>query len=212
MTTVYFIRHGQSTANLSQCFAGFIDVSLTDLGRKQAACTAEFMADIPLSAVYSSDLSRAYDTACAVAEKHGLTVQTNPNLREINAGAWEGKPFDELMRNDEAFRHWCREIGTATCTDGESVCKLQERVANAVADIVARHPDESVCIVAHGTPIRVLTALWTGTPLLHLHTVPWASNASVTKVEFSSPRDGRVVVADMHEHLKDLVSRLPTNV
>ncbi len=212
MTTVYFIRHGQSTANLSQCFAGFIDVPLTDLGRKQAACTAEFMADIPLSAVYSSDLSRAYDTACAVASKHGLTVQTNPQLREINGGAWEGRLFDELVENEEPYRLWMREIGSATCRDGESVREMQNRVVEAVAEIVAKHPNESVCIVAHGTPIRALTALWTNTPLQLLHTVPWASNASVTKVEFSSPREGHVVAADIHEHLKDMVSRLPANI
>jgi broad specificity phosphatase PhoE len=212
MTTVYFIRHGQSTANLSQCFAGHIDVSLTDLGRKQAVCTAEFLADKPIDAVYSSDLSRAYDTARTIADKHGLTVQTSPQLREIYAGEWEGRRFDDLEENEESYRHWIREIGTATCRGGESVVALQQRVADAVAEIVAKHPNESICIVSHGTPIRTMTALWTDTPIELLLTVPWASNASATVVEFTSPHEGKIVAADLHEHLGTLSSTFPPNV
>lgn len=212
MTTVYFIRHGQSTANLSQCFAGHIDVKLTDLGRKQATRTAEFLADKHIDAVYSSDLTRAYDTACAIAVKHGLTVQTSQQLREINAGAWEGRRYDDLEETEESYRHWMRDIGTVTCRDGESVVALQSRIADAVAEIVAKHPNESICIVAHGTPIRTMTALWSNTPIELLHTVPWASNASVTVVEFTSPREGKIVAADLHEHLGELSSSLPANV
>lgn len=212
MTTVYFIRHGQSEANLTQTFAGHHDVPLTDLGHKQAVSTAQFLADVPLSAVYTSDLSRAYDTGCAVARLHGLTVTTCANLREIYAGDWEGKTYKELEATDPAYRTWVHNVGNATCTGGESVAHLQERVRDAVAAIVAHHPDAEICIVSHGTPIRALTALLTDTPLPLMHTVPWASNASVTVAEFSSPQVGRIVSADLHDHLKDLVSKLPANV
>lgn len=212
MTTVYFVRHGQSAANLTKTFAGHIDVPLTDLGRKQAVCTAEFLANKPISAIYSSDLSRAYDTACTIADKHGLTVQTDPQLREINAGAWEGRRFDDLEKNDAAYHVWMRTIGAATCTDGESVAALQNRVHNAVTAIVAHHPNEAICIVCHGTPIRALTALWMDIPLERMHTVPWASNASVTVVEFASAHSGRIIAADLHEHIGDLSSTLPANV
>ncbi len=212
MTTVYFVRHGQSAANLTQTFAGHIDVPLTDLGRQQAACTAEFLADIPLAAVYTSDLSRAYDTGCAVAKLHGLSVATCADLREIYAGDWEGKTYEELEASDPAYRIWVHEIGCVTCTNGESVAHLQTRVADAVSAIVARHPDESICIVSHGTPIRALTALLTDTPLAQMHTVPWASNASVTIAEFSSAHEGKIISADLHEHLGSLSSTLPANV
>lgn len=212
MTTVYFVRHGQSEANLTQTFAGHIDVPLTDLGRQQAACTAEFLADVPLSAVYTSDLSRAYDTGCAVARLHGLSVETCEALREIYAGDWEGKPYEELQAGDPAYRTWVNEIGRATCTNGESVAHLQERVRGAVEAIVRRHQNQAICIVSHGTPIRALTALWSDTSLSLMHTVPWAGNASVTVAEFSTPQKAEIVSRDLHEHLKDLVSTLPANV
>ena len=212
MTTIYFVRHAQSAANLTQCFAGFIDVPLTELGRKQAACTAEYLADVSLSAVYSSDLSRAYDTACAIAQKHNLNVQTNPNLREINGGDWEGRNFDDLNATDAAFRHFTSNVGTATCTNGESVADMLERIRTVVALIVAKHPNEAVCVVCHGTPIRALTATLTGVPLSQMHTVPWASNASVTVAEYISEHEGKLISADQHAHLKDLVSKLPANI
>lgn len=212
MTTVYFIRHGQSEANLSQRFAGFIDVQLTELGRQQAKCTAEFLADVPFAAVYSSDLARAYDTACAVASLHGLSVERVADLREINAGAWENCRYDELYETDAAFQLWTREIGKAVCTNGESVARLQARVRAVVEGIVARHPNEAICIVSHGTPIRALASLYTNTSLEQMHTVPWASNASVMVVEFETPQQGRMVSYDLHEHLQELASKLPKNV
>ncbi len=212
MTKVYFIRHGQSTANLTKCFAGHLDLPLTDLGRQQAECTAKFLANIPLSAVYSSDLARAYDTAVAVAGRHRLTVQTDRDLREIFAGEWEGRCFDELNESDAAYRHWVEDIGTAVCTNGESVAQMFTRVHDAVERIVAKHPNESVCIVCHGTPIRALTCVLSGIPLKQMHTVPWASNASVTIAEFSSANEEKIISADLHEHLGSLSSSLPANV
>lgn len=212
MTTVYFVRHGQSEANLAEIFAGHLDLSLTDLGRQQAECTADFLADKSLAAVYSSDLSRAYDTACAIASRHGLTVRTDPSLREINAGAWEGRHFDELDERDAAYRHWIEDIGTAACTNGESVAEMYIRVKDAVGRIVAEHPDKAVCVVCHGTPIRALTCVLSGVPLLQMRTVPWASNASVTIAEFSSANEGKIISADLHEHLGSISSTLPANV
>ncbi len=212
MTTIYFVRHGQSEANLTKCFAGHLDLPLTDLGRQQAECTADFLADKPLSAVYSSDLARAYDTAVTVADRHGLTVKTDRELREILAGEWEGRSFDELNERDVAYRHWVEDIGTAACTNGESVAQMYTRVRGAVERIVAKHPNESVCVVCHATPIRALTCVLSGVLLARMRTVPWASNASVTVAEFSSPQEGRIVAADLHEHLAELVSKFPANV
>lgn len=212
MTTIYFIRHGQSEANLTASFAGHSDIPLTPLGRKQAACTAEFLADKPLAAVYTSDLVRAMDTGRAIAEKHGLLIQPNAALREINGGDWEGRRFDDLEQSDPMFSHFVSHIGQATCTNGESVADMLVRVRAAVDEIVAKHQDEEVCVVCHGTPIRAITALLSGVPLAQMHTIPWASNASVTIVEYDECGNGKLISSDLHEHLQDLVSVLPPNV
>ena len=74
MTHVYFIRHGQSEGNLKHLFLGHTDLDLTDLGRKQAERVGDFFKDIHVDAIYSSDLLRAYHTACPVAKAKGLEI------------------------------------------------------------------------------------------------------------------------------------------
>ena len=96
MLTVYFIRHGESEANCNKRFGGQLDTPLTELGLAQARCVAKFFENIPLDAVYSSNLSRAYETARATAESHGLSVTEHVGLRELHVGVLEGLPFDQL--------------------------------------------------------------------------------------------------------------------
>ena len=97
MTTLIFVRHGQSQSNLEKRFTGQGNTELTKLGRMQAERTAAFLKDYPIEAVYASDLNRAMDTARPTAQMHGLEVIPDPMLREVNAGLWEEKPYDELL-------------------------------------------------------------------------------------------------------------------
>lgn len=211
MTTLYFVRHGQSEANVHRVFAGSWDAPLTALGREQAACTAAYLADKPISAVYASDLQRAADTGAAVSSVKAIPLRTTRLLREIRAGAWEGKCFNELQK-DPAYTVWLRTIGLARCTDGESVAQLQQRIRTVVEDIVRAHPDEHICIATHATPIRAMEAVWTNTPLEQMHTIPWVSNASVTIAEYDDDGVGRLVSRDINEHMGRLQSVLPSNV
>lgn len=211
MTTVYFVRHGQSEANVQRVFAGSWNAPLTELGRQQAACTAAFLADKPISVVYASDLSRAADTGAAVSAVKGIPLHTTERLREIRAGDWEGKSFNELQQ-DPAYSVWMQTIGLARCSGGESVAELQQRIKTVVDEIVRQHPNESVCIATHATPIRVMEGLWTDTPLELLHTIPWVSNASVTIAEYDEAGVGRLVACDLHDHMGQLTSSLPSNV
>ncbi len=211
MTTIYFVRHGQSEANVKRVFAGSWDAPLTPLGREQAACTAEFLANKPITAVYASDLARAADTGAAISAVKEIPLHTTRELREIYAGDWEGKCFEELQR-DAAYAVWLRSIGLAQCPGGESVAQLQRRIKAAVEDIVRAHHNESICIATHATPIRVMEAVWTNTPLEQLHTIPWVSNASVTIAQYDDTGVGRLIVRDINEHMGSLRSVLPSNV
>ncbi len=213
MTTLYFIRHGQSEANLGQYCAYQLDAPLTELGRRQAACTAGFLKDIPFTAAYASDLSRAYDTAVAAVQHLGLSVQKRVDLREIYGGKWEGMKFTEVEALYPAdYAVWIEQIGLSKPTAGESVVDLQKRLKTAIEDIVSHHPNETVCIATHATSIRVLECLWTDTPLAQMHTIPWTCNASVTVAVYETPAKGRLVARDLHEHLHDLATKFPKNI
>src|SRR5690242_1187026 len=87
-TVIFLARHAETLWNVERRFQGHLDSDLTERGRQQAERLAERLASEPLAAVYSSDLGRSRTTAEVVASRHGLTVQTDPLLREINTGDW----------------------------------------------------------------------------------------------------------------------------
>lgn len=213
MTTLYFIRHGESVSNLITQFAGSLDMPLTEKGRQQAAATAAFLQNVSFSAVYSSDLCRAYETGLAVANTHNIPIHSAPQLREIFAGDWEGKTYDRLdAEYAESYGIWRTRIGLAQCPNGESVAQLQSRVDSYIQDIVRRHAGETICIATHATPIRVMECLWTNTPLSLMHTIPWVSNASVTVAVYDETGRGALSQRDLHAHLGDLHTVLAKNV
>lgn len=213
MTRIYFVRHGQSESNLITQFAGSLDMPLTEKGRQQAEVTAHFLREIPFTAVYASDLMRAYDTGLAVAEIRGVPIMGDARLREIFAGEWEGETYADLERDfPDSYGVWRHQIGLAQCPGGESVAQLQERVRACVEEIARRHPNETVCVATHATPIRVMECVWTNTPLERMHTIPWVSNASVTVAEYDENGVGRLLQRDLHDHLGELHTVLAKNV
>jgi len=198
---------------LQHVFAGWYNCHLTERGQTQAKATAQYLQQVPITAVYASDLHRAYDTGAAIAAVKTVPIMADNRLREINAGAWEGMNFEELaIRFPGAFERWVNTVGLASCTDGESVAQLQQRVRGAVEDIVRRHPGETLCIATHATPIRVMECVWRDLPLAEMHTIPWVKNASVTIAEYDENGVGHLVERDIHAHLGTLNTALPTNV
>ena len=213
MTRIYFVRHGESESNLITQFAGSLDKPLTDRGREQAALTADYLKDISFAAVYASDLSRAYETGRAIAEQNAVPLFGATALREIYAGDWEGKSYAALERDfADTYGVWRQQIGLAQCPNGESVAQLQARVKQCIEELVARHPNENICVATHATPIRVMECIWTDTPLERMHTIPWVSNASITIAEYGDSDHGKLLERDIHEHLGALYTRLAKNV
>ena len=155
MTKIIFVRHGQTEWNLSMRYQGHTDIALTALGMKQAQCVAERLADERFAAIYSSDLVRAKATANAIAARHSLEVVAVPALREIHFGEWEGLNYASIhsawpAEMDQLFR----APAEVTIPGGETFAALQQRVALALQDITAAHPDETVAVVTHGGTIR----------------------------------------------------------
>lgn len=213
MTRLYFVRHGESVANIQKQFAGSLDVPLTEKGRKQAEATALYLSAVVFSKVYASDLLRAFETGAIIASNGNVPIEKTPLLREIFAGEWEGKTYDQLdAEYADSYGVWRHQIGLAVCPHGESVAELQRRVQSFIAEVVKRHVGENVCIATHATPIRALECFLTNTPLEKMHTIPWVSNASVTIVEYEEDGHGTIVQRDQHEHLGALHTVLAKNV
>src|SRR5262249_24751252 len=126
-------------------------------GREQARTLAGVLRDTPLSAIYSSDLRRAEETARIVGDARGLEPEPRSQLREIDGGEWSGLTFPEIeARYPDAVRRQ-REGGDGW-QEGEPHAVMQERIVAAVRQIASERPGESVLLVIHGGTMRALMA------------------------------------------------------
>ena len=212
MTTLLVIRHGQSVSNIRGVFTGNLDLPLTQQGQRQAEITAEYILNNhTVDAVYSSDLCRAMDTANAVARQLQLPLFTDKGLREIYAGEWEGKSFDELTERYPSYGVWRTDIGNCVPEGGESVAQLSTRVIDAFTGIANRHDGKTVVVATHATPIRALQCHCEGKPASEMKNIAWVTNASVTTVVYDNGHFHLTEVC--HDaHLGSITSRFPSNV
>jgi broad specificity phosphatase PhoE len=139
VTTLLLVRHGETDWNAEGRLQGHTDRPLNDVGRRQAAALAQRLADDGIDTVSASDLARARETAEILAERLGLPVATDPDLRERNWGNWEGLTGSERDRVDYV---------------GEERDAHGERVIRAVRRIAEQHPGERIVVVTHGGSLR----------------------------------------------------------
>jgi 2,3-bisphosphoglycerate-dependent phosphoglycerate mutase len=157
------MRHGETDWNREDRFQGHADPPLNDAGHTQARELAERLAGEPIAAVYASPLRRAFETADAIAVPHGLAVQQEPGLREVDVGSWTGLTREEVEQRDpEGYRRWLA-FGQGW-GDGESYDALGERVIATLVTVAASFDGDTVAVVTHGGPIRATLAAAAGIP------------------------------------------------
>lgn len=156
-TRFLLLRHGQTELSVERRYSGRGNPALTDLGRRQADAAAQFLGNRGgISAVITSPLQRAHDTADAAAKALGLDVTVDADLIETDFGGWEGLTFGEAAERDPTLhKRWLRDTSVAP-PDGESFDAAAERVGRARARIISEHPGETVLVVSHVTPIKTL--------------------------------------------------------
>jgi broad specificity phosphatase PhoE len=147
VTTLLLVRHGETDWNAEGRLQGHTDRPLNDYGRRQAKELAERLAAEDVDAIYTSDLSRAKETAEILGERLGLPVVVDADLREKNWGSWEGLTGDERLNVDYV---------------GESTEDHRERILRAVERIVERHPAQRIVVVTHGGSLRRIQAAVNG--------------------------------------------------
>ncbi len=158
MTTLLLARHGETDSNREKRWQGFADLSLNEQGREQAVALADELEDVPLGAIYSSDLRRAYETAAVVAERKGLSVTSLRELREVDVGSWTGLTQQEVKeRFPDGYREMRARSGRGW-EGGETYAELADRVLEALRRIARAHPGDAVLVVTHSGPIRTARA------------------------------------------------------
>ncbi len=156
-TRIIAIRHGETAWNVDTRIQGHLDIPLNDTGRRQAERLSRVLREEPITAVYASDLTRAWETAQLVARPLGLEVQAEQGLRERSFGSFEGKTFAEIegLLPEQAQR-WRTRDPVFSPDGGESLLTLQQRVVATAERLAARHPGELIALVGHGGVMDVL--------------------------------------------------------
>jgi probable phosphoglycerate mutase len=153
VVTLVLWRHGQTTYNVERRFQGQSDVPLNDVGLRQAADAAPYLAAMRPSAIFSSDLSRASVTAAALARLTGLHVQLDKDLRERSGGSWEG------LTEAEIGERFPVERATWSPPDGELTQAVADRASAALERIAAGTPGGSTTVVvSHGAALGMALA------------------------------------------------------
>jgi alpha-ribazole phosphatase/probable phosphoglycerate mutase len=167
-TRLYLLRHGE-TDNYNGIFKynGHNDVDVTEEGVRQLEAQAERLKEIPLKAVYSSDLLRSLKGAQAVADHHGIEVRTDGRIKEIHAGRWEGLSYEEVanLYSGEAEQRFNDIVNFRIPGGGENLLDVQKRALEAIEEITLRHRGAEIALVAHGGTNRIILASALGLPL-----------------------------------------------
>ena len=167
-TTVYLLRHGDIRQDTIKRYIGQADIALNTLGRNQAFSWRRELAPIPLRRIYCSDLSRAHETACIIAEGRNAPVQALPKLREINLGAWDGQAIDDVRRIYEGeYEKRGADMVYYRPPAGECFADVAARVIPLFEEIV-RNSAGNLLIVAHAGVNKVILCHILGMPLENL--------------------------------------------
>jgi probable phosphoglycerate mutase len=203
-TKILLLRHGQTAMSVDRRYSGRGDVPLTELGERQAAAAAARMSKMDgvdaATPIVASPLGRARQTAQALADATGGTLDLHDGLLETDFGSWEGLTFTEAAERDpELHRRWLSDP-SVPAPGGESFDEVHRRVRKVRDELIARHGGTTIVVVSHVTPIKSLLrmGLDAGPSLLfRLH----LDLASLSIVEFYPDGNASVRLVNDISHL-----------
>ncbi len=202
-TRLYLIRHGETLANREFRYIGARDDALSETGARQAEQLAAALASLPIAAVYSSPLLRARATATAITEQLQLEVRIARELRESEFGTWEGLSRAEILarglEETQLLRAW-EQDPTVAPPGGESFAAVQQRVHAYVEQLVYTHAGQSIALVSHVGPIKMLLATALEAPATASFRV-FLDPATISIVDWQPGGHALVRLVNSHAHM-----------
>jgi|UniRef100_A0A7C5AM09 alpha-ribazole phosphatase len=167
-TRLYLVRHGRVADGHTDRYHGHNDIPLSPEGKRQLVELARQLQDIPLAAVFASDLARARDGAARLSEGRNLEVRVVPEFREVHFGVWEGLTFQEIAtRYPRELEGRLNDLAGYRIPGGESLKDVQDRVIPRLTEILAQFQGQNVALVAHAGVNRVILCHALGLSLSH---------------------------------------------
>jgi broad specificity phosphatase PhoE len=188
MTTVFVVRHPETTWNVTKRYQGRLDTPLSPQGEKQATRTVEVFRDASLDAVFTSPLLRARGLATHIAEASGAELHVDQRLTEMAQGPWEGLYLDEIHRDHQALYHqWYDQPDRVTFPGGESLSDVHARAEPVLRVAFERYVNGRVLLVSHSVVIQVIALAALSLEPRHLHRIRVANCGVTTLCGDSAP-------------------------
>ncbi|MDV2989332.1 MAG: histidine phosphatase family protein [Dehalogenimonas sp.] len=162
------VRHGDTATDDSGKCYGATDIDLSEKGQQQALALQQSFAEIKIDAIYSGTLKRGVKTANTIAGVHGVTVVKAPELNEVNFGLIEGLTFnDARLQFPDVAESWQLGSQDLCFPDGESFHELYDRTLKFLERLKGHQSDETVMVVGHGGPLRIMVCHLLGVSVSH---------------------------------------------
>ena len=203
MTSIYLVRHGQTAWNKEEIFRGRTDIPLDETGLKQAELVGQYFKGMEIHGIYSSSLSRAWETAQKIAQFHDLKVQPLQGIIDMSFGNWEGRPHQEIRESDsKTYRQWVETPHLVRLPGGESLDDVRVRAMAAMEEVIRNHPGKTLVLVSHRVICKVLICAILGLDNSHF----WQITQDTTAINLIQHRNGKYILSLMNEtcHLKPL--------
>ncbi|MGX7680515.1 bifunctional RNase H/acid phosphatase [Jatrophihabitans sp. DSM 45814] len=196
-TRLILLRHGVTEHTIAKRFAGRSDLELLPEGLLQSSRAAQRVAELgPVDVVVASPLRRTKQTAQAVADLLGLTVETEDGFVETDFGDWDGYSYAEVADKwPGQLQAWMNDPSVAP-PGGESFEAVTRRVRRARDRVLAKHRDQTVVVVSHVSPIKILVRLALEAPPIALHRM-YLAPASISVVDYYA--DGPVTLRGFND-------------
>jgi probable phosphoglycerate mutase len=199
-THVLLIRHGQSEGNAERRFGGHTATPLSPRGRRQAQATARALKDEELTAIYSSDLARAVETAQPLANLIGLPVNSTTAFRERSVGVMEGLTFENAaQQHPEQYAALLRRDFEHVLTGGESYRQLLDRAWQKLDEIIDENKGGKLAVFSHTGTICILALHLMGALDAPELKPVWITSANCGVTRFELRDDGLVRVLTLND-------------
>ncbi len=207
ITKLFLIRHGQSAGNAEGRFGGHGPTPLSPLGERQAEITAMALAKEGITAIYSSDLDRAVQTAERLGKLLDIKVNATKAFRERHVGVLEGLTFDESKENHpKDYYALVNRNVHHVITKGESYRHLLKRATTELWDILRDHQGGRIAIYSHTGAICFMSLHLMGAIRRDTKQTPWivTSNCGINRFEIRGRNNVRVVALNDSRHLSEI--------
>lgn len=203
MIRLYLTRHGQTQSNLNKVMQGWHNSELTEKGKNQAKKLHKRIKHIKFEEVYTSPIKRAMDTAKIVSGRED--VKPLENLKEIGLGVWEGKTQEEIQKeNGKLFNDFWENPHFFKIEKGESFHEVKERARKALNEIISKHDEGNILIVAHAAILNVIMLLFNKKDLSLVWQPPVQQNTALNIIDVYDSGDYKVLLEGCTYHLENM--------